>query len=31
MRVVPGLSHLAPLIAPAPLAEAILETSPAAP
>ena len=31
MRVVPGLSHLAPLIAPAPLAEAILETTPPAP
>jgi pimeloyl-ACP methyl ester carboxylesterase len=30
MRVVPGLSHLAPLIAPAPLAEAILQTSPPA-
>jgi pimeloyl-ACP methyl ester carboxylesterase len=30
LRVVPGLSHLAPLIAPAPLAEAILETSPPA-
>jgi pimeloyl-ACP methyl ester carboxylesterase len=29
LRVVPGLSHLAPLIAPAPLAEAILETAPA--
>jgi pimeloyl-ACP methyl ester carboxylesterase len=28
MRVVPGLSHLAPLIAPAPLAEAILESAP---
>jgi pimeloyl-ACP methyl ester carboxylesterase len=28
LRVVPGLSHLAPLIAPAPLAEAILQTSP---
>ena len=31
LRVVPGLSHLAPLIAPAPLAEAILATSPAMP
>jgi len=30
LRVVPGLSHLAPLIAPAPLAEAILATSPPA-
>ena len=28
LRVVSGLSHLAPLIAPAPLAEAILATSP---
>jgi pimeloyl-ACP methyl ester carboxylesterase len=30
LRVVPGLSHLAPLVAPAPLAEAILATSPPA-
>jgi hypothetical protein len=29
LRVVPGLSHLAPLVAPAPLAEAILATTPA--
>jgi pimeloyl-ACP methyl ester carboxylesterase len=28
LRVVPGLSHLAPLIAPAPLAAAILEAGP---
>ena len=28
IRVVPGLSHLAPLIAPAPLAAAILESAP---
>jgi pimeloyl-ACP methyl ester carboxylesterase len=31
LRVVPGLSHLAPLIAPAPLAEAILAASPPLP
>lgn len=28
MRVVPGLSHLAPLIAPAPLAQVILDAAP---